>query len=369
MQAPNVNISSGTGFNTPSSFGSGLNAASSAFNIYNGLNRGGVSGYGGAATAGASLYNQVYGNGNGAAIPYVGPASNILGIYNGIKQGGVMGYGGAAINAANLANQAGLLGSGAGGAIPILGAGLATYNAINNWKSGATGSDALNGAEAGASIGTAVLPGVGTAVGALIGGAAGAISSAFGPGKMDPENTNWDSYAASFDKQGAGSVAAATPSQNFQALAGIFDSRGTSIPFYNQFGRMGEGQFSQAMFGQINSAISSGTLPKNATAAQIYSQVVQPWITQMGGKNGWANTSTSTGYGEKDAIGNLLTNFIGQWQAGQITSNTPLGINGQKMTVPAYAGTAMQYSPDMTINPQLPTVPYQPRSSASANKV
>ena len=113
-------------------------------------------------------------------------------------------------------------------------------------------------------------------------------------------------------------------------LAGIFDSRGTSIPLFNQFGRMGEGRFSTAMFNQVNSAISSGKVAPNASPQDIYNQVVQPWINSMS-PQGWQNTTTSGGASEKAAIGNMLTNFIGQWQTGQFNGSTPLGIAGQSM--------------------------------------
>jgi hypothetical protein len=122
---PNWNITDGqtpgaatSPFPSFGQIGQGLNSASSALNVYNGLQRGGLSGYGGAALSAASLANQA-----GANIPGVGPAGNILGLYNGIRRGGVSGYGGAALNAASLASEAahaGLLGS--GGTASTLGA-------------------------------------------------------------------------------------------------------------------------------------------------------------------------------------------------------------------------------------------------------
>lgn len=72
--------------------------ALNGLNVYQGLQRGGLAGYGSAAINAANLANKV----GGANIPYLGPAANALGIYNGIKQGGVQGYGGAAANAAGL---------------------------------------------------------------------------------------------------------------------------------------------------------------------------------------------------------------------------------------------------------------------------
>jgi hypothetical protein len=120
-------------------------------------------------------------------------------------------------------------------------------------------------------------------------------------------------------------------------LTGIFDSRGSNIPFYNAYGRGGENQFTSDMFGKINQALASGQIAPNATPQQIYSQVVQPWISSMS-PNGWQDTSTIQGAPEKQAVGNVLTSMIGQWQGGQITSQTQLGIGGQTLQggVPAY---------------------------------
>jgi hypothetical protein len=257
----------------------------------------------------------------------------VLGIYNGLRQGGVAGYGGAAINAGQLA---GIQGVGA------LAAPLATYNFAKNWKSGATGADALSGLGTGAAWGTAIAPGIGTLIGAGIGLAAGAASSIFGPGKMDAENVGWDQYAKAYQQGGAKGVSGASPSQNYQALAGIFDSRGSSIPFYGKYGRMGEQQFTTDMASQINSAISSGKITKNASPDQIYSQVVQPWISSMS-KSGWQNTNTAKGAPEKQAVGNLLTSMIGQWQSGQLTAGSKVGINGQTINgLPLFGGGSAQ---------------------------
>jgi hypothetical protein len=263
------------------------------------------------------------------------------GIYQGIQRGGVMGYGGAAINAARLGSQVGAFG-GASGAIGAA-AGyaavpLALYNFAENWRSGATGNDTLQGAEAGAAIGS-VIPGVGTLVGAGVGAVVGAASSMFGPGREDPENAVWDKYAAAFDKNGAQAVSGASPSQNFQLLAGIFDSRGSSIPFYNQYGRMGEGKFMGDMTARINQAIQTGSVPPNATPQDIYSKVVEPWINSMS-PGGWQDANTVEGSPTKAAVGNMLTGLIGQYQSGQITSQTPLGIKGQTVQMQPYVGAS-----------------------------
>jgi hypothetical protein len=274
----------------------------------------------------------------------LGGAGNILGAMQGFQTGGVGGYGQAGINLGALGTRA----LGAAGAITPGTAGeiaqglgyaavpLSVYNFARNWQSGGTWQDLMGGAATGASIGSAILPGVGTLIGAGLGAEIGAISSAFGPGKMDPENVNWNNYARAFS-QNPSAVLGATPSQNYQALAGIFDARGSAIPFYNTFGRMGEGQFMTAMTDQVNRALQGGRVPVNATPAQIYSTVVAPWITQMGGQGGWQPTYTEQGAPEKGAIGALLTNLIGQWQSGMFNAASPMGIAGQNIPgLPVY---------------------------------
>lgn len=260
-------------------------------------------------------------------------------MYNGIKQGGVAGYGGAAVGGLQLASGAeGLLGNASaagtlGSAAGYVAAPLALYNFANNWQSGKTGSDALQGAEAGAAIGSIVGP-FGTLVGGVIGGAAGALSSAFGPGAKDPESATFGAYADAYGHGGAQAVASATAPQTFQSFAGLMDLRktGGNVPMLNQYGRMGENKFTTDMAGQINSALKSGTIQKGATPDQIYQQVVDPWMKS------WNKGDLS-----KDphgpAIQNMITQLIGQWQGGQLTSSTKVGVSGETISnLPTYGG-------------------------------
>lgn len=300
----------------------GLGSANSALGIASGLEQGGTRGAVRTASNAAGLYGNL--SGSKALAPYATGLNDIYGIYSGLQRGGVSGYGQAA--------GAGLQGAGLLAGNPALStaggyvmAPLAVYNAIKNWKSGDTGSDAMQGAAAGAAVGS-VVPVIGTGIGALIGGGIGAISSAFGPGREDPENLNWNQYAQEYGK--GNPLTGLTPSQDYQSLAGIFDSRGSAIPFYNQFGRMGEQKFTNAMTDQINQAIKQGKIKKDATPQQIYNSVVNPWISGMS-PQGWQNTNTIEGAPEKAAIGNLLTNMIGQYQQGQQGQWT--GIAGQQM--------------------------------------
>lgn len=321
-----------------------LSDISSGIGVASGLAQGGTQGDVKAGVSGGELASKfgAFGDYSKAVGGGLADLSNLAGIYQGIEQKGFLGYGGAAVNAAALGSRLGAFGgysSLIGNIANPVAAALATYSFAKNWKSGAAGADALGGANAGAAIGTAILPGVGTLIGLGIGAAVGAASSMFGPGREDPENAVWDHYAAAYDKGGAKGVSGATPSQNYQLLAGIFDARSSAIPFYGKYGRMGEGKFTADMFSQINQAFASGKIPQGMSADKIYSQVVQPWITSMGGANGWQNTSTKEGSSEKAAVGNMLTSMIAQWQAGRITSQSKLGIKGQTIpNVPAPGG-------------------------------
>jgi hypothetical protein len=86
-----------------------------ALSIYQGLQRGGVSGYGSAAINAGSLANKAgaFGGAGSTVGGVLGAAGGALGLYNGIKQGGTLGGVSAALGAANLAGGIGTLAGGA----------------------------------------------------------------------------------------------------------------------------------------------------------------------------------------------------------------------------------------------------------------
>lgn len=354
--------------NTALSPANALTQGGNALDLYGGLARGGALGDIQAGAAGARLATGgglVTGTGAQELGGAAGALGGAAGIYTGLKQGGISGYGSAAVGAlrgaqgvatavsgfeggaaaggADAANLAGSLGSVAG----YVAAPLALYNFAKNWQSGSTGSDTLGGAEAGAAIGS-IIPGVGTVIGGIVGAAVGALSSDFGGGKKDPETVALSSYVPQFNANP--SIASQlSPSQNFQLLAGVFDAKnnspGHATPLEQIFGRQGEGNFVNQMMTQVNAAIASGKVPKNATPQQLYQSVVNPWLTSMKGNYGGGNTSAaiqsnwtdSSGQQFGNALQASVTNLLGQWQAGAITPQTPLGIAGQAdTTVPAY---------------------------------
>lgn len=124
IQQPNFNISSG-GSSGMSGAGQALSGAGNAMNIYQGLQRGGVSGYGSAALNAATLAAKT-GVLPSAAAQYIGPAGNVLGLYNGIKSGTTSGYINAASNAAVLGETGAIMGTtGAGLGAASAAAGIA----------------------------------------------------------------------------------------------------------------------------------------------------------------------------------------------------------------------------------------------------
>lgn len=379
--------------------GNGLSTAGTVFGITQGLQKGGAIGTAQAALGAGSLYNQTTNAGLGTQL---GIGGGTLGIISGLQQGGAQGdiaatMGGLKVGAglesmAGNTATAGALSDAAGGfAVP-----LALVNFGENWQSGKTGSDALNGAEAGATIGS-VIPGVGTVIGAAAGALVGAASSALGPGATDPEQGSWGSFLNAYESGGqnaaaaeeakagvsgaglvhmkpgmqgtdeyfaaanskflanapaaqaasqagaAQAVAGASGTQDWQALSGLFDMRSSDMPFYQQYGRMGEGQFMTDMTSKINDAVKSGQVSANATPQQIFQQVVNPWISGMNNKasstgKGWSATGTGESGGDIGGqmtapVEQLLTNLIGNYQQGQPMYN----VGGDQANFGTYA--------------------------------
>jgi hypothetical protein len=320
------------------------------FGITQGLQRGGFAGNTGAALNAGQLYNRY--NGNSATLGgALGAGAGMLGMYSGLKTGGVMGYGGAAVGGLQTAagvesmmgnmGAAGALGSAAG----YVAAPLAVYSAIKNWQSGNTASDTIQGAEAGAAVGTAVLPGIGTAVGAVIGGAVGALSSAFGGGKTSTEATNTRSVnaqlAGATDAQRATAINTMSPAQAFQTVNGSMNAHDSSVghsePIQQVFGKNGVSNMFQQMMPAINSAVAKNPSLKNLNATQMYSQIVMPWLKSKGATINAAQRDVK-GNPEGQNLIDAITSVIGDWQTGKINSKTALGVAGQSMNIPIYGG-------------------------------
>jgi hypothetical protein len=251
----------------------------------------------------------MYGNLTGNANLNTGAtgALDALGIYQGINQGGWQGDTRAAASGAQLAGVAtgdsALSSVGGGLLIP-----LDLYNEVNSYQSGNTASDAMSGAETGAAVGS-VVPVIGTAVGALAGGALGALASAFGPGEKDPETYASQNVINATSSNQNNPEVAASAQNPYLDLAGLMDERSSTLPEYQQYGRMGEQQFTDALVGKINSAATSDpSLASNPSA--MYSQVVAPWVSSMGsGYNNVGSAYTATNEG-------LVDDMVNQYMSG-----------------------------------------------------
>lgn len=350
------------GSSLASKYNSSLGAASpyfgnaaSGLGIYGGLEQGGVGGYGSAAANTGKLAGSL--TGNKALSTGAGNLGAGLGIYNGIKQGGVSGYGQAANGAAQLGANLGAFGGASGAvgsaagyaAIP-----LALYNEIDNWESGNTGADAMGGAATGAAIGS-VVPVVGTALGALIGGAAGALSSAFGPGRVDPENANFNAYTGAYNKADDKSSFASGVGNPYLPLAGYFDLRSGQLkgdnPLYTTYGRKGEKHFTDDLVSHINDAYKSGTLKPGASSDDVYSTAVAPWISGLGN---WKDSN-------KDAMTALIKQMTNQYVSGEAAQDWK-AIGGDSPFSKIYQGSpTMQTPAPQQAQPQAPQAPAIPQ--------
>ncbi len=321
------------------------------FSIEQGLQRGGTMGNLQAGIGAAGLANKAgaFGGAGGQVGAGLGVLGGGLGVINGIRQGGVLGYGGAAVGGLraaagveSLMGNAGIAGN-LGMAAGYLAAPLAVYSAIKNWKSGDTANDTIQGAEAGAAIGS-VVPVIGTAIGAAIGGVVGAASSAFGGGKVSQEATAAQGYTAAYDKmnpqQQQQFAMQQSPANNVQYLQGLMNGNssaaGHSSNLQVAFGKNNVAGFTSQMTQTVNAALKGGKLPPNATPEQIYQQVVQPWLNSKSG--GATSGNDIKGNSVSSAEAAAITAMIGQWQSGQLSSTTPVGVKGQTINIPQYGG-------------------------------
>lgn len=364
--------------------GTALSGASDALSIYGGLHAGTPLGDAIAAANAAKLGGLLT---NSPGLSQAGGAlGSGLGLYTGLEQGGVSGYGQAGVDALRLgqygAQMAGntALSQGLGDVAGPLGAALSLYNFGKNWQSGATGPDALSGAETGASVGSLVGP-VGTVIGGLAGGAIGALSSAFGGGKHDPEtdavNSLIPQYTQAYNQdptKAQGALSTLTPQQSMETLAGIFDAKnntpGHSEPIEQTWGRMQEGSFLNDIANQINSGYSAGTIKPGESAADIYSSVINPYITQR--TNGQGIVGPDNGVG--GVLSGAIQNLIGDYTNGTLDNTTPIGIKGQiDTTLPTYAGMTPEMQASLAASraaqAQPPSTPANMGSATAAGVV
>jgi hypothetical protein len=273
-------------------------------------------------------------------------------MWQGLQKGGVLGYGSAVVGGLragagieSLAGNSSAAGT-LGGAAGYIAAPLALYSAIKNWQSGSTGSDALQGAEAGAAIGS-IIPGIGNLLGGAIGGVVGAVSSAFGGGKTSQEATqdrNIDQQLASAtNQQRAAAIASMSPSHAFQMINGYMNAHdntpGHSEQIQQVFGKNGVGNMMGQMLPAINSAIAKNPALGRLGPQDLYNQVVAPWLKSKGATIDPKAVDVRNNPEGQNLI-DAITGFISAWQIGAVNSSTPIGVAGQKMTnMPVYGAT------------------------------
>jgi hypothetical protein len=228
------------------------------------------------------------------------------------------------------------------------------------------------GAEQGASIGTAVVPVIGTAIGAIVGAIGGAIAGSIN--KRDPEQANFDQAVALWQQN---RLSVLNLANKYLPLAGLFDLnlKGSHIPIYNRYGRMGEEKFVDDLTALVYNAAQSGKITANDTPQTIMVNVVQPWID-------------SWGFGpmqdpHADLINLLIMGMIADYAAGLVNNWRATGGDLPKsfasippFSLPAPAGgtpqtpsVAAQYAPTTSVVgatiTQI-TAPAQPAQNAPA---
>lgn len=317
----------------------GLNDLGAGVGIAGDLASGTTAGYAKGALSGAQLAssNGLFGANSSGIGGLANSGLSALGLVQGIQAGGVTGGLEAAASGARLAASAGAatgaLSSGAASALSSAAGAVAVplslYNFAKTWQSGDTGSDTLSGAETGASVGSVFGP-VGTVIGGVIGAAAGALSSAFGAGKVDPETTNM--YAA--NQAGSTSLSAASPAASFNYLTGVMDAKnptaGHSTVLEQVFGREGESSVLNGMAGAINTALQKGTITSSTPSSQLFSSVIQPWLTSKGVSASSLTFTDAKGNNSGSNLQNALTNLGSSYLSGQLTSKTSLDSQGQQ---------------------------------------
>lgn len=141
----------------------------------------------------------------------------------------------------------------------------------------------------------------------------------------------WDKYlpAATKDPSIASQV------QNpYILMAGLFDEHSSTLPMYQQYGRMGEQKFTNDMAGQINQAFKTGKIKPGDNAQTIYSKVVDPWVSSMG--KGWGDVGPEY----TQATKGLLQQMVSQYISGQANQNWKArGGDSPFANLPRYAGS------------------------------
>lgn len=308
--------------------------AGGALDVYSGLEQGDVQGYVQAYQGLNDLYGSYTGAGTGAFGQSAGTMGGLSDVYSGINQGGLQGYtqaAGGALQAANtMGVNTGAVGAVGGKAIPIIGAAIAAKGAYDSAKVGDKKGAVMQGASAGAAIGS-IVPVIGTAVGAVIGAAIGLIGASLGnkenPSelaygahkKMDPKDNTRGWSEDQINGAVFETIKSHTKSGNikkFQDVSEMYTAMGITKDAHKNMKQV-EDKMGQFIKGVIETAQGMGALPTDPAALrqldgqQIFYKVVTPAMAE---KFKEATGQESKGWTQDRSDGSsMMHNVMADW--------------------------------------------------------
>jgi hypothetical protein len=128
-------------------------------------------------------------------------------------------------------------------------------------------------------------------------------------------------------------VGQSDPVELAQGFINLYRTNKYAFPGQAKYGRTGNEDFLYDMTQQINSAVTSGKVPANATPGQIYESVVKPWMSTMGG-----GTSDPKVQAVQDF---MMTDLVNSFMQGKPISNAQVKNDSNFKIVsqrPVYAG-------------------------------
>jgi hypothetical protein len=255
----------------------------------------------------------------------------------------------AASAATGAASGAGAAGTGAAGAgagtstltgkvIPGLQAALGLYEAYKGIEAGKEGRAALGGFGAGAGIATlaGATPGFGALAAAGPIGLAAAAIAAIGASMVNTKEQGdvaLRNYWKAVD-QGRG-LGSAPPEELAEGFINFYRTNKNNFAGQEAYGRKGNEDFVYDMTQVVNKAVKDGTVPKDATAEEIYQKAVQPWLSSLGSGPQDADAKRIQDF--------MMTDMIYNFMQGKPISNAQ--VKGDKnfkivSEKPVFAGSA-----------------------------
>lgn len=310
---------------------------------------GGLTSTGLGTAASGSLANAAAGQSLSSMLGTSGSVASQAGGMSGALAAGAAPAGEAGAAAAPAAASGSAGSSALSTALPIaglLGGGLIGYNGIANGNEaqGALGAGiaaASGGALAGLS-GLAALGPVG-----LIGAGIGALAA-----NMTQTNEFGNAAFSNYWKgvESGREIGQSDPTELAQGFINLYRTNKYEFPGQAKYGRTGNEDFLYDMTQQINSAVTSGAVPKDATAGQLYESVVKPWMATMGGGTQDPKVQAVQDY--------MMTDLVNSFMQGKPISNAQVK-NDSKFKIvsdrPVYAGGVQQTAQAVPMPAATPT--------------